>query len=168
MRAGRAWLVLAMVAGLPFSAGAQSPAPEPAPLPVSLERVKRGLERPTVIALPGRRPMFSVSVTETLAYDNPFGVEKVAGPNWADLISSKVPTGVAPVVALSAVTASMAGNGSMSAKPLLLMDALAIGTYVAGTIGQSLHARKTRKTRERVQNELAEFCAANGCTVPNP
>jgi len=153
MRARRAWLVLAMMAGLPFSAYAQSPAPEPAPLPVSLERVKRA----TVFDLPGRRPMFSVSVTETLAYDNPFGVEKVAGPNWADLISSKVPTGVAPVVALSAVTASMAGNGSMSAKPLLLMDALAIGTYVAGKIGRSLHARKVRKTRERVQQELDEF-----------
>jgi hypothetical protein len=167
MRARRAGLVLAIMAGLPLSAYAQSAAPEPAPLPVSLERVKRGLERPAVLDLPGRRPAFSVSVTETLTFDNPFGVEKAAGANWADLVSSRLGSGVTPLISLSAATASMAGDGNMS-KPMLLMDAIAIGTYVAGKIGRSLHARKVRDTRSRVQQELAEFCAANGCVAPPP
>lgn len=157
-------LATALVTGLAAPARAQSA--EPPPPPVSLIRIHEGLQKPQTLDLPGRRPTFSISVTETLSYDNPFGVEKAVDKTWADVINAKVGTGIAPVIALSAVAASMAGDGSMSARPVMLMNMLAIGQYVAGKVGRKLQERKVRTTRERVQSELAEFCAAHGCQTP--
>lgn len=167
MRAGiTAGVVIAAMAGAARPAAAQS---EAAPSASSVERVQRGLQREPALDLQGQRPTFSVSITETLQFDNPFGVEKTAGPSWSDRVNAKIGTGVAPILALSAVAASMAGDGSMSAKPLLLMDVLAVGTLVAGKVSRSLHARRVRKTKERVRSELEEFCAANGCVAaPTP
>ena len=152
-----AGLVMALMVGASSPATAQS-----------VERVQRALQRQPALELPGQRPTFSVSISETLEFDNPFGLDKPAGPSLGDRVNAKIGTGVAPLLALSAVAASMAGDGNMSAKPLVLMNALAFGTFVAGKVGRSLHTRKVRRTRERVQEELTDFCAANGCVAPNP
>lgn len=164
MRAGIAGVVIAALAGAARPAAAQSEAPPPPP--ISVERVQRGLQRQPALDLPGQRPTFSVSITETLQFDNPFGVEKPNGPSWSDRVNKTIGTGVASIIALSAVAATMKGDGSMSAKPLVLMNLVAVGTLVASNVGRSLHARKLRTTRERVQDELEEFCATNGCVAP--
>lgn len=165
MRAGA--IVGLLIGGIAISTPAPAQEPEPPPAPFSVERVQRKLQRPPGLELPGDRPLFRVSVTQRIPFDDPFGIEAPGGPSWSDRVNAKIGTGVAPIVALSAVTAATAaGDGTMSARPLFLMNALAIGQFVAGTVGQSLQNRRVRKTRERVQSELEAFCAATGCVPP--
>jgi hypothetical protein len=137
-------------------------------LPVSVERIQKALEKPPEIDLTLRRPDFSVSITETLVYDNPFGrVEKKRKPaDWQAFFASPALAQAAGAIGLAAATASLSGKGTMSAAPLIAMDVLAAAIAIQGKIGTALHNRKIRKVREEVRRELEEFCAANGCTSP--
>jgi hypothetical protein len=106
-------------------------------------------------------------VTESLPWQNSFGVlEKPRrSSEWRSFFASGKGARVAGVIGLAAATASLAGNGTMGAKPLIAMDLVAVGLGVADQVGTALHKRKVRKTTEHVRRELEEFCAAHGCTT---
>ncbi len=153
-----------VVAWLPGGAAAQDTPPDnPA---VSVERILRGLEKPVSI-FADRRPDFSVSITDSLVFDNPFGdvEQRRRRSDWETFFTTGNGARIAGAIGLAAATASLAGNGTMSAKPLIAMNLVAVGTAVAGKVGTALHNRKVRKTSEHVRRELEEFCALNGCAV---
>ena len=159
-----------VVCGLPGGAAAPNP---PAESPaVSIERIQEALGKPPLLIFTDRRPDFSVSISDSLRYDNPFGrVEKKRRPSDWEAFFTGDGTRIAGAIGLAAATASLAGDGTMSARPLIAMNLLAVGTVVADKVGTALHNRKVRKTREQVRRELEEFCALNGCTpppLPNP
>jgi hypothetical protein len=168
----RTMAAVIVLAVLPHGLDAQSVSVDSAPSadtsPVSLDRIRKALDKPRPPALIDRRPNFSVSVTDSLPWDNPFGVvEKPRrSSEWRSFFELGGRAAVAGAIGLAAATASLAGDGTMSAKPLIAMDVLAAGMAVAGKVGTALHNRKVRKTREQVRRELEEFCKLRGCTPP--
>lgn len=158
--------LVSAIGARPPLAAAQEANSAPA-LPVSVDRVRQALEKPQIDLTP-RRPDFSVSVVDSFRDDNPFGTvrSRRAAADWQAFFTSGTGARVAGAIGLAAATASLAGNGTMSAKPLIAMDVLAVAMAVEGKVRNVLHNRKIRNVREEVGRELAEFCARQGCSLP--
>jgi hypothetical protein len=156
-----------LAAGPAAPAFAQTAAPDPAP--VSVERIQRALARPEGLLLTELKSDFSVSVTENLFFPDPFGrasSTRSNEPQWLSYLK-RDGAGAATAISLAAATAAaLAGDGTMSAKPLIAMDVLAAAVAIAESVKTALRGRSVRKTHALVRRELEEFCALNGCAVP--
>ncbi len=103
-------IAAAVVCCLTGGAAAQSPPPEsPA---VSVERIQRALAKPAPV-LTERRPDFSVSISDRLRFDDPFGsVDQKRRPaDWEAFFTTGAGAQIGGAIGLAAATASLAGNG---------------------------------------------------------
>ncbi len=131
------WLLLAGAQGLSAQAD-----PPPAPPAVSLERVRKGLERPQVLTLPDPEEMayFRVTVEEKLVIDS----------------------------VLDAMRRDLAARpGRPISAPASYHAPLAVGAGVEllGLARSVLRWRAERSARRTVQEALDEFCAAHDCSL---
>ena len=102
-------LVCSIVAVAPAqapSAGSSDQAPPAADLPVSIERIQRGLSRPTAIRLEGERPVFRVEVQgKKMTIEDLLGPDYLKGPvpragmthqEFLDMVTPQAYRGYAP------------------------------------------------------------------------
>jgi hypothetical protein len=133
---------LALVGGAGVqSADAEADGQTPAPPPVSIERVREGLERPHLLKLPNPDEMayFRAAVVERLV------IESVLDAMRRDLAARPG----RPILSPSAMPES----------PLLFStDLLALGRSF-------LRWRGERNARRTVQDALDEFCATHDCSI---
>jgi hypothetical protein len=117
-------------------------------LPVSLDHIREGLERPAGDRLRLRVvvPDFAVKVVERERF------EKLVPP-W-DFRSGPVPPGGL----YGYEQLQRAGLGFT--QPLVSMDLLAIGRGIAGAISGARSAHAAAAARDDVQRAIAEYCAA--------
>lgn len=115
------------------------------PLPVSVERVRAALERPTGlnVTLPDIPVHFRIEVRERALFpglppiDFSGGSKRPAVPFW--MPSTMPQVGASP--------------------PLAGVNLLAIASRVANSIGTARRARAQREAQEEVARALREFCA---------
>jgi hypothetical protein len=138
---------LALALGCAVACAAQAPAEQtPSELPVSIERIRERLNRPSLLQLPTEpEPDFRATVIE--AYTLP---ETVLEALRRDLAGDLTPKRIVP--------------GTI-APPLVSVDLLQLATHLKRTISGALRARAERSAREEVAAALAEFCAQHDCSV---
>lgn len=134
--------------------------PDQAPLEVSLDRVRRGLERPQPLRTAIERtpaPTFSVTIEERLPPIERWlgdprdlaGGPPVGSPTHAEFLRLTTPPLAQPYAAFT-------GGELLTVAITSLLSALAIKTS-AGTVGEWLQSREERKAREQVIADLEEL-----------
>ena len=137
--AAAAALAVTLAAGSQDPAG-QSAGPDGATLPVSIERVREGLERPSVLKLPNPEEMayFRATIEEALPID---GVLEAMRRDLA------------------------AWRGYPITAPTSRPAPLAVGIEVLGLARSFLKWRAERNARQTVQEALNEFCSTHDCSL---
>jgi hypothetical protein len=132
--------MLTVVLALALTSDPQPPSDQPAPPPVSLDRIRRGLERPPGlrVSAPMPEPTYRVRVVQ-----HPYFLEV---PFTWTFAGGGVPA------------AAPSGAGVSSTPPLIQVDALPMLTG-------AVHAIRERAARHEVQQAIAEFCAEHSCVL---
>jgi hypothetical protein len=158
--------MVAVVLILGAMAGAQSPAPSDPPspaaappssaaqrqLPISLARVRAGLERPPVLRLtvPDPPPDFRIEIQQ-----RPFIQDLI---ERLDFSSGPMPRG-----GIYAYEQQQRMGTPEIAQPLVMVDALGIASSVRKAVSSARRSHAEAAAREEVQRALAEFCATHEC-----
>jgi len=133
----------------PRAQGPEGQAGQPsATWPVSLERVRTGLQRSVALRLPSEPDAahFRVDVTEEY-----WRIETVLEAVRRELAADVAVKHVIP-------------TGGPS-QPLVSVDLLRLGLMLKDQLNAARRARAERNARREVQEALAEFCAAHDCSV---
>lgn len=128
------------------AAWAQTAPPDASP--ISLERVGRFLQQPA-LNLSEKKPDFSVRISETATFRDIYG----EGPLRRE----------APSVWNSYFKPIAGQQGAVAGASI---DVLAVAMSLKNRIQAAMRHRAEREIREQIQQELEEFCRANGCTPP--
>jgi hypothetical protein len=151
--------MLGVVVTLTAALCAQQPAggePPQHELPVSVARIRAGLERTQVLrlTLTDRKPDFRVDIRERRFEEDLL--------NRLDFRSGPVPPG-----GLYAFEQRQRIGPPGIAQPLVMVDVLAIGQALHSAIANARRSSAERAAREEVQRALAEFCATHDCLPPD-
>jgi hypothetical protein len=120
----------------------------PLALPVSIENVRKGLDRePSPFEVLPRQPDFRIRV-EALVRPLDVGVYRPGRP-----FDAPVPFGIYAYEQMQA--ASPTGT-----PPIAGFDVLSVVRSLGGVISRSSRARRERDAKETVQSAMREFCAA--------
>ena len=137
--AAAAALALSLAAGERAPAG-QTAAPDATPAPVSVERVREGVERPQLLKLPHPDEIayFRATVEEALPVDGVLDAMRRDLAAWPG----------------SPIIAPTSGHPSP-----------AVGIEVLGLARSFLRARAERKAKRAVRIALDEFCLTHDCST---
>lgn len=142
------FLLIAILTGAPVAAQDATPAPG-ANLPVSLDRIRAALERsprePLKTQLP--KPTFRVEIRERQRFEALLAT--------LDFRSGPVPPG-----GLYGFEQQARLLGPWASQPIVGVDLLAVGHFIANGISNAKRSRAEAAAREEVRRALEEFWAA--------
>ena len=135
-------LAVVLATGVP--AGAQTADPPAEPLPISLERIREGLERQSTLRIPDVTGMayFRATIEEPMVFDTVLEAMRRDLARWP--------------------------GTAISAPSFYPMSRAAGGTEVLGIARAAVRAITERNARGRVEDALRAFCAEHDCTALEP